>query len=98
MVGEIVRVGSQVKGFTLGDRITLATTVSCGQCAYCASGPGNLCPNAKPISYDFDGALAEYLATPPLALAVGNVVRVPDSVPDESAALSELLSSAINAH
>jgi L-iditol 2-dehydrogenase len=98
MVGEIVHVGSQVEGFTLGDRITLATTVSCGQCAYCALGLGNLCPNAQPISYDFDGALAEYLAFPPLALAVGNVIRVPDSVPDESAALSEPLSCAINAH
>jgi L-iditol 2-dehydrogenase len=59
---------------------------------------GNICPNAKPISYDFDGALAEYLAIPPQALAVGNVIRVPDSVPDESAALSEPLSCAINAH
>ena len=98
MVGEITHVGSQVSGFDLGSRVTLATTVSCGQCAYCALGLGNLCPNAKPISYDFDGALAEYLAIPPPALAAGNVIRVPDSVPDEAAALSEPLSCAINAH
>ncbi len=98
MVGEIVHVGSQVRGFDLGGRVTLATTVSCGECAYCALGLGNICPNAKPISYDFDGALAEYLAIPPQALAVGNVIRVPDSVPDESAALSEPLSCAINAY
>jgi len=98
MVGEVVHVGSWVKGFALGNRITLATTVSCGQCAYCALGLGNLCPNAKPISYDFDGALAEFLAIPAEALTAGNVIRVPDSVPDESAALSEPLSCAINAH
>jgi len=97
MVGEIVHVGSQVKGFALGNRITLATTVSCGQCAYCALGLGNLCPNAKPISYDYDGAMSEYLAVPPLALSGGNVIQVPDSVPDEAAALSEPLSCAINA-
>jgi L-iditol 2-dehydrogenase len=98
MVGEIVHAGSQVRGFDLGSRVTLATTVSCGQCAYCVLGLGNLCLNAKPISYDFDGAMAEYLAVPQQALAVGNVIRVPDSVPDEAAALSEPLSCAINAH
>src|ERR1039457_4994344 len=77
MVGEVVHVGSQVKGFALGNRITLATTVSCGQCAYCALGLGNLCPDAKPISYDYDGAMSEYLAIPPLALSRGNVIPVP---------------------
>ena len=56
-----------------------------------------MCPNAKPISYDFDGAFAQYLAIPPLALAGGNVIKVPDAVPDEAAALSEPLSCAINA-
>jgi L-iditol 2-dehydrogenase len=56
-----------------------------------------MCPNAKPISYDFDGAFAERLAIPPLALRGGNVVEVPPEVPDEAAALSEPLSCAINA-
>jgi L-iditol 2-dehydrogenase len=56
-----------------------------------------MCPNAKPISYDFDGGFAEYLAIPPMAIAGGNVIKVPDSVPDEAAALSEPLSCGINA-
>jgi len=98
MVGEVVHVGSQVKGFALGNRITLATTVSCGQCAYCALGLGNLCPDAKPISYDYDGAMSEYLAIPPLALSRGNVIPVPATVSDDAASLSEPLSCAINAH
>ena len=97
MAGEVVHVGTQVQGFALGDRITLATTVSCGQCAYCALGLGNLCTDAKPISYDYDGAMSEYLAVPPLALSGGNVVKLPDNVPDEAAALSEPLSCVINA-
>ena len=97
MVGRAVHVGRDVSGFELGDRITLATTVACGRCPYCALGLGNMCPDAKPISYDFDGAFAEFLAVPPLALAGGNVIKVPDSVPDEAAALSEPLSCAINA-
>ena len=97
MVGHIVHVGSEIKGFVPGERITLATTLACGNCPYCTLGLGNVCPNAKPISYDYDGAFAEFVAIPPLALTGGNVIKVPDSVPDEAAALSEPLSCAINA-
>lgn len=97
MVGSIVHVGDDVDGFATGDKITLATTVACGACKHCGLGLGNMCPDAKPISYDFDGAFAEYLAAPPQALAGGNVVKVPANVPDEAAALSEPLSCAVNA-
>jgi L-iditol 2-dehydrogenase len=69
MVGEIVHAGADVRGFAPGERITLTTTVACESCPYCALGLGNMCPNAKPISYDFDGALAAFVAIPPMALA-----------------------------
>ncbi len=97
MVGHVVHVGSTVKCFAVGERVTLATTLACGNCPYCAMSLGNMCPDAKPISYDYDGAFAERLAIPPMALAGGNVIKVPDSVADETAALSEPLSCAINA-
>jgi L-iditol 2-dehydrogenase len=97
MVGHISHVGENVRGFAVGERVTLATTVACGDCPYCALGLGNMCPNARPISYDYDGAFAERLAVPPAALAGGNVIKVPQSVPDASAALSEPLSCAVNA-
>ena len=97
MVGSIVHVGDDVDGFAVGEKITLATTVACGACKHCELGLGNMCPNAKPISYDFDGAFAECLAIPPQALAGGNVIKVPANVPDEAAALSEPLSCVVNA-
>ncbi|MCL5104775.1 MAG: alcohol dehydrogenase catalytic domain-containing protein [Armatimonadetes bacterium] len=98
MVGEVVHAGEDVDGFAVGDRITLATTVACGDCPHCALGLGNMCSNAKPISYDYDGAFAEFLAVPPAAISGGNAVKVPDCVDEESAALAEPLSCAINAH
>lgn len=97
MVGKIFEIGSDLSGFSIGDRITLATTISCGNCYYCKLGLGNICPNARPISCDFDGAFAEYLLVPHQAIIRGNVIKVPDSVSDEAAALSEPLSCAINA-
>jgi len=97
MVGEIIHAGAGVLGFAPDERITLATTVACGHCPYCDRGLGNMCPNARPISYDFDGAFAPLVAIPPMALAGGNVIKVPDAVSDDAAALSEPLSCAINA-
>jgi L-iditol 2-dehydrogenase len=97
MVGRIEHVGSEVHGFALGDRVTLATTVACGHCPYCARGLGNLCPDARPISFDFDGALAEFILIPPEAIAGGNVIKVPETVSDTAASLSEPLSCAVNA-
>ena len=97
MVGTIIHVGTAIKEFTVGERITLATTVACGNCRYCRMGLGNLCPDSKPISFDFDGAFANYLAVPPLALAGGNVIKVPAGIPDEIAALCEPLSCVANA-
>jgi L-iditol 2-dehydrogenase len=97
MVGRITHIGSDVQGFSTGQRITLATTVACGTCLICSLGLGNLCPDSKPISYDYDGAFAQRLAVPPAAIRGRNVITVPDSVPDDAAALSEPLSCAINA-
>ena len=97
IAGRVVHVGRQVKGFAAGERVTLATTLSCGCCPFCARGLGNLCPNCRPISIDYDGGFAPLLAVPSLALAGGNVIKAPSGVPDAAAALAEPMSCAINA-
>lgn len=97
MAGTIVHAGRNVAGFSEGERVTLATTIACGQCRICALGLPNLCPDSKPISYDYDGALAEYMAIPPAALRGGNVIKIPQGLGDEVASLSEPLSCAVNA-
>ena len=97
LVGRIIHAGSRTQGFAVGERVTLATTLACGHCPICARGLGNLCPRCEPISMVHDGAFAIRMAVPPLALAGGNVIKVPGNVPDEAAALSEPMSCAINA-
>jgi len=97
MSGRVRHVGARVEGFKAGDRVTLATTLACNACPICSRGLQNLCPNSRPISQQFDGAFAPLLAIPPLALAGGNVIKVPASVSDEAAALAEPMSCAINA-
>ncbi|MFP5210118.1 MAG: alcohol dehydrogenase catalytic domain-containing protein, partial [Acidobacteriota bacterium] len=67
--GTIAAVGSAVRGFKEGDRVTFDSTVYCGECQYCARGEINLCDNRQVIGvscgdYRRHGAFAEYVAIP----------------------------------
>ncbi|MHB9071632.1 MAG: alcohol dehydrogenase catalytic domain-containing protein [Sedimentisphaerales bacterium] len=95
-VGEIVKIGDDVRGFAAGERITMATSISCCKCDCCRAGFTNRCENLKPVSYDYPGAFAEYIAIPPAGVEGGNVVKVTADAGD-IAALAEPISCAINA-
>lgn len=96
-VGEVIAAGADVAGFALGDRVTLATSVACGRCAYCSRGLENLCPDMKCVSYDYDGAFAEYVEVPGSVVRRGNALLVPRGLEDKAAALAEPLSCVVNA-
>ena len=64
-IGSIVEVGSDVKGFELGDQIvSMTAAVTCGSCTYCKHGIPMLCSNRKSIGSGVNGAMAEYMAIP----------------------------------
>jgi L-iditol 2-dehydrogenase len=93
-VGRVAE--SRADGFAEGARVTMATTIGCGECHYCKQGKSNLCLTARPMGFFYDGAMADYVAVPAQAVREGNVVRVPDDIPAEVAAVSEPMSCAIN--
>jgi L-iditol 2-dehydrogenase len=95
--GLIDSVGAGVTGFAVGQRIVMATSVSCGQCRYCRSGWRNLCVALAPMGFTYPGGMADYVVIPQRAIDNGHVVTVPEGVPAEHAALSEPLSCAVNA-
>ena len=92
----IETVGSRVEGFAVGDRVVMATSVSCGKCFYCRRGWTNLCLALAPMGFTYPGGMAEYTVIPALALENGHAVKVPGHVKAEHAALSEPLSCAVN--
>ncbi|MFB0546370.1 MAG: alcohol dehydrogenase catalytic domain-containing protein [Anaerolineae bacterium] len=96
LVGTIVEIGQGVEGFAVGERVTMATSISCGRCHFCHRGLGNICPNMVRISADFPGAFAEFMHIPPLAVQRGNVLKVPDSLSNEAGTIAEPLSCVIN--
>ena len=95
-VGKVVELGAGTQGFAVGDRVTMATSISCMRCEVCRRGHTNRCEHLTPISREFPGAFAEYIAVPPAGVAGGFAVKVPPAVGD-IAALAEPLSCAINA-
>jgi len=95
--GLIETAGERVEGFSVGERIVMATSVSCGVCWYCKRGWPNLCADLAPMGFSYPGGMAEYTAIPARAIENGHVVKVPQGVKPEHAALAEPLSCTVNA-
>jgi len=95
--GTIAAVGSAVSGWSVGDRVTFDSTISCGRCGYCREGRVNLCDDRRVLGvscgeYRCDGAMAEYMAVPQRVL-----YRLPEGLSFEAAATVEPLSVAVHA-
>ncbi len=94
--GLIVETGRNTTGYAEGDRVVMATSISCGTCYYCRRGWKNLCRDLAPMGYSYDGGMAEYVLIPERAIANGHLVKVPAGVRPETAALAEPVSCAVN--
>ncbi|MBN2323136.1 MAG: alcohol dehydrogenase catalytic domain-containing protein [Spirochaetes bacterium] len=94
--GSVHEAGKNVKGFSLGDRVTLATTLPCGNCRMCEKGLFNLCTDKLPVGTFIDGAFAEYVEVPERGIVHGNLIKVPEMLSDDEGALSEPLGCVIN--
>jgi L-iditol 2-dehydrogenase len=96
--GIIETVGKSVEGYQTGERVVMATSVSCHECAYCKKGFFNLCADLRPMGFYYEGGMAEYIIIPERALVNGHVIKVPNGIKAEHAALAEPLSCAVNSN
>lgn len=65
VVGRVVAVGAEARGFDVDDLAGIAWLRStCGACRWCRSGRENLCPGARFTGWDTDGGFAEYAEVP----------------------------------
>ncbi len=95
--GVVTEVGAGVTGYAAGDRVVMATSVSCGECNYCRRGMPNLCADLAPMGYSYDGGMAEYVLIPERAIRNGHLVKTPAELTPGIAALAEPVSCAVNA-
>src|SRR5215469_15173057 len=87
LVGDIVAVGKRVDPrWRVGMRVVAANSAPCLRCYHCRRGQENLCDD---LLFN-NGAYAEYMRIPG-RIAVENMLEVPHSVDDQSAALAEPL-------
>lgn len=85
MVGIVEKLGSEVKGVSVGDRVTVNVETFCGECFYCKHGYVNNCTSPHggwALGCRIDGGQTEYVRVP---LAEQGLNRIPDSVTDEQA-------------
>ncbi len=87
--GRIVDMGVEVRGFSLGDRVSAEGHVTCGVCRNCRAGRRHLCMNAIGVGVNRPGAFAEYLSVPAF-----NVFKLPDAISDEMASILDPLGNA----
>jgi 2-desacetyl-2-hydroxyethyl bacteriochlorophyllide A dehydrogenase len=94
--GEIVAVGSDVRGWAVGQRVTANPNGHvCHQCKYCREGRYNLCRVAtweNPLGVARHGGMAEYVA-----LHVSYLHALPEALDTRRAAWTEPLAVAVRA-
>jgi alcohol dehydrogenase len=83
LAGTIAAVGSGVRGWSVGDRVTTPFVCACGECEQCLQGNQQVCLRQEQPGFTYWGSFAEYVAVP---YAEVNLVRLPDSMEFATAA------------
>jgi len=90
-VGVIEKLGAEVKGFKIGERVSGEGHIPCQICRNCHSGKQHLCISQIAVGFTRQGAFAEYLALP-----ASNAIKIPDNISDDIAAFLDPLGNAVH--
>ena len=89
IAGEIVKTGSSVETWKVGDRVFVSHHVPCNMCRYCVSNHHSVCDTLAKTNFD-PGGFAEYLRVPAINVRHG-VFLLPDQMSFEDAVFIEPL-------
>ncbi|NRA60403.1 MAG: L-threonine 3-dehydrogenase [Psychrobium sp.] len=90
-VGKVVAIGQEVKGFSIGDRVSGEGHITCGHCRNCRGGRTHLCRNTIGVGVNREGSFAEYLVIPAF-----NAFKLPDDISDDLAAVFDPFGNAVH--
>lgn len=87
-VGEIIEIGNQISHYKKGDRVFVHHHVPCYSCRFCYSGDYTMCDKYQSSNIEPCG-LSELILIPEWNVSRGGVVKIPDTISYEHAALIE---------
>ena len=90
--GVIASLGSNVRGWEVGDKVTANGSLTCGECEACRSGRYNVCKKLGFLGVSTDGAFAEYVV-----VDSSRLFRVPEGLTQREAVIAEPLACGIHA-
>jgi (R,R)-butanediol dehydrogenase/meso-butanediol dehydrogenase/diacetyl reductase len=91
MSGRIAELGPGVRDWSVGDPVTVMPLAWCGDCPACRAGQTHICHRLNFIGIDSTGSMQQSWTVP-----AGILVRVPDDLPLEHAALVEPTAVAVH--
>jgi len=83
LAGTVAAVGAQVRGWSVGDRVTAPFVCACGTCPPCREGAGQVCLRQTQPGFTHWGSFAELVA---LDAADVNLVALPEELSTATAA------------
>jgi (R,R)-butanediol dehydrogenase/meso-butanediol dehydrogenase/diacetyl reductase len=90
--GRVSDVGSRVEGLEVGEAVTVAPLLNCGECRFCLTGHEYLCPERRIFGSEVDGAMQAYVC-----IRADRVFSLPKGVSLQEGALAEPLAVAVHA-
>jgi threonine 3-dehydrogenase len=90
-MGVVERLGSEVSGLEVGQRVSGEGHIVCGRCRNCQAGRRHLCINTIGIGVNRDGAFADYVVIPG-----SNIQPLPDDIPDDIGSILDPLGNAVH--
>jgi alcohol dehydrogenase len=81
--GVVAEVGTDVRRWRIGDRVTAPFVNGCGVCEWCRAGEAQVCPDQTQPGFTHAGSFAEYVVVNAADL---NLVALPDAVDAVTAA------------
>lgn len=98
IAGVMVQAGPDYAGpWQIGDALAVGPIAYCGVCDFCRDGRYELCEDFGEIAQAWPGGLAEYIAIPEPCVTLGNILLIPNGLDPAYAAISEPVSSCVNA-
>lgn len=82
--GVVYEIGSDVRNFKIGDRVTACPCFPCYECEFCKKSEYSKCLNLKVLGGHVKGAFAEYIKMPS-----EHLIKIPENMSFETASLIE---------